>query len=64
MMLVCLNVVISVLERQYKHYFEMNITEKLKEETMTAMAHNIDAEEIMGMFSAGKDRRKNASIDL
>ena len=63
MMKACLDVVVSVLERQYKRYFEMDVTTKLQEETASARLHNIDAEEVMGMFSAGKERAKNASID-
>ena len=48
----CLQAVIDVLERQYSKYFALDITDKLREETASARSHNIDAEEIMGMFSA------------
>ena len=64
MMLACLNAIIEVLERQYSKYFQMDITDKLKKETSSARAHNIDAEQVMGMFSAGKERAKNATIDF
>ena len=44
------------MERQYKKYFECEITEQLRKETESARSHNIDAEEIMGMFSATKKK--------
>ena len=43
-----------MLERQYAKYFDLDITEKLKEETESTKSHNVDAEEIMGMFSSAK----------
>lgn len=58
----CLGSVISVIERQYKRYFEMDLTAQLKKETQSARSHNIDAEEIMGMFSAAKHRAPNATL--
>ena len=64
MLTVCLNAVIAVLERQYKKYFEKDITAQLQKETESARMHNIDAEEIMGMYSSGKERSKNATIDF
>lgn len=64
MMASCLLAVVAVLERQYKRYFELDITEQLRQETVSARLHNIDAESIMGMFSAGKERAKNASVDF
>ena len=48
--------VIDVLERQYKKYFEMDLTQSLIEETKSACSHNMDSEEIMGMFSSAKER--------
>jgi hypothetical protein len=60
----CLTAIIAVLERQYARYFDMDMTEKLKEETLSARSHNIDAEEVMGMFSAGKERAKHANVDF
>lgn len=62
MMEACLGAIVEVLERQYKKYFEIDLTEKLKEETKSARTHNIDAEEIMGMFSASKKRSPNATL--
>lgn len=52
----CLTGVISVIERQYKRYFDMDLTAQLRKETQSARSHNIDAEEVMGMFSAAKQK--------
>ena len=52
----------TVLGRQYKTYFNTDLTAKLAEETRSARSHNIDAEEIMGMFSALKMKSPNATI--
>ena len=52
----CLEEIIEVLERQYEKYFECEITEQLRKETESARSHHIDAEEIMGMFSATKKK--------
>ena len=57
----CLEGIIEV-ERQYKKYFECEITEQLRKETESARSHNIDAEEIMGMFSATKKKSPNATL--
>ena len=62
MMKACLEGIIVVLERQYKKYFECEITEQLRKETESARSHNIDAEEIMGMFSATKKKSPNATL--
>ena len=42
----------------------MEVTEDLLRQTASARLHNIDAEEIMGMFSAGKEKSKHAGIDF
>lgn len=62
MMAVSLKSVITVLERQYKCYFEMDIDDKLRKETESARSHNIDSEEMMGMFSSAQERAKNATV--
>ena len=62
MTLVCLNAVVNVLNRQYSRYFSLTITETLKEETASARLHNIDSEELMGMFRDAKVRSLNATI--
>lgn len=62
MMTACLQATIVVLERQYSKYFALDITEKLREETASARSHNIDSEEIMGMFSAAQKKSPNATL--
>ena len=57
MMKACLEGIIEVLERQYKKYFECEITEQLRKDT-----DNIDAEINMGMFSATKRKSPNATL--
>lgn len=64
LMSACLLAVVKVLMRQYKRYFELDITDQLRDETKSARSHNIDSESIMGMFSAGQERAKNASVDF
>ena len=58
----CLHAIIQVVEHQYSKYFQMNLTEELRKETATARSHNIDAEELMGMFSILKQKAPNATI--
>ena len=58
----CLTTVVTVLLRQYDRYFKLEITDALIEETESARTHNIDAEEIMGMFSAAKEHAPNATL--
>ena len=56
---------LDVLERQYKKYIDaQDIPMLLREEVESARTHNMDAEEIMGMFSAAKQRAPNATIDF
>nr|XP_047136623.1 uncharacterized protein LOC124813509 [Hydra vulgaris] len=62
MIILCLSAIIDVLERQYKRYFNLNLSLQLIKETQTARLHNIDAEEIMGMFSAAKHRAPNSTL--
>ena len=58
----CLSSVVKVLERQYDRYFHLDITEELKRETESARSHNIDSEEVVGMFSAAQQRAPNATL--
>ena len=53
-----------VIERQYARYFVLDVDDVLRKETESSRAHNIDAEEVMGMFSAAKVRSPNATIDF
>lgn len=62
MMKSCLLKVVEVLERQYSRYFGTDLTDQLMKETESARCHNIDAEEIMGMFSAAKEHAPNATM--
>ena len=39
----CLERIIEVLERQYKNYFECEVTEQLRKETESARSHNFRA---------------------
>jgi len=50
-----------VIERQYARYFGMDITEELKKQTESARSHNIDSEEVMGMFAAAQQKAPNAT---
>lgn len=61
-MSVCLSATAAVRERQYKRYLELVVTDELRKETETGRPHNIDSEEIMGMFSAAKHRAPNATL--
>ncbi|XP_033122099.1 uncharacterized protein LOC117121105 [Anneissia japonica] len=63
MMKQCLEATSKVLHRQFSKYFEIDITEELKEQTASARLHNIEAEQMMGMFSARKTMKPNATID-
>lgn len=58
----CINAVHNVLTRQYQRYFNMDVNDQLKKETESARLHNIDAEQVMGMFSALKDKAPNATL--
>uniref|UniRef100_UPI00358E1E6C uncharacterized protein n=1 Tax=Myxine glutinosa TaxID=7769 RepID=UPI00358E1E6C len=64
MLTACIDATITVLERQYGRYFAMDLTEKLRQETQSARSHNMDAEEIIGMFSAGKNRAPSVTLDF
>ena len=64
MMKACLLKIIEVLQRQYERYFKTNITDVLREETESSRLLNIDAESIMGMFSAAKEHAPNATMDF
>ena len=52
----------AALKRQYARYFEMTIDDQLESETKSARCHNIDAESVMGMFSASQARAPNATM--
>jgi len=60
----CLSAIITVIERQYKRYFGMHISEVIKRQTMSARLHNMDAEAVIWMFSAEKQKARNASVSF
>jgi hypothetical protein len=60
----CLNKIIDVIERQYKNYFGTNVLEIQQGETASAKVHSMDAEAVMDMFSAAKDRSPAAAMDF
>ena len=62
MVCACVTATVVVLERRYKRYFETPITDNMRTQTQSARTHNMDAEEIMGMYSAGSDKAKNATV--
>jgi hypothetical protein len=53
---------VVVLERQYAKYFALDISPELEKEVESARCHNMDAEEIMGMFSAAQQRAPHATL--
>jgi len=54
MMKCCLMGITDVIDRQYAKYSSWDLDLKLEQETKSARSHNIDAEEVMGMFSAAR----------
>jgi len=52
MVAACMNTIVSVLQCQYLHYLELDISEELRRET-SSCSHCINAEDIMKTFSAG-----------
>ena len=64
MMQTVISATITVLERQYKVYFYLDVTEKLTSETRSARSHNMDAEEVMGLFSVLQKKSPHATIGV
>ena len=52
----------DVVKRQYLRYFEMEVTEETKQKLDSARTHNIDSEDVMGMFSANQSRAPHATL--
>ena len=42
----------------------MTVTYELRKQTLSARLRNIDSEELMGMYSTGRDRAKHVNIDF
>jgi hypothetical protein len=55
---------LHVLERQYGNLLEQDISGPFRMETASARTHNIVAEELVGMYSAFKERSPNATTDM
>ena len=49
---VVLKATAEVIRKQYKKYYDMKVTDEMKKKLDSARTHNIDSEEVMGMFSA------------
>ena len=64
MMTACLLKTVEVIEAQYSKYFKLDITQELIIETESARCHNIDAETVMGMFSAALKHSPNATMSF
>ena len=62
MLMVCISAIMDVINRQYEPYFNLDVTEQLRIETKSVRPHNIDAEEMVGMFSAAKQRAPNSTL--
>jgi hypothetical protein len=60
----CLTKVLEALDRQYARYFATDLTAQLADETRSARLHNMDAEQVMGMVSAIKQRSHNVWIHV
>ena len=52
---------LCVLKRQYEPYMAMDL-EKVEEVTQSTRVHNMDAEEMVGLFSAAQNRAPNATM--
>ena len=48
-----LTATMSVIQRQYQRYYAMEVSEDVTSKLESARTHNMDSEEVMGMFSAG-----------
>ena len=47
-----LGATIEVITKQYQRYHDMEVSDEMKRKLASATMHNIDSEEVMGMFSA------------
>ena len=52
---------LCVLQRQYRPYMEINLGE-VEKVTGSTRVHNMDAKEMVGLFSAAQDRAPNATM--
>ena len=49
-----LTATMCVIQRQYQRYYTMEVSEDVTSKLESARTHNMDSEEVMGMFSAGQ----------
>ena len=63
MIVCCLKACLDVIMRQYDKYFNMEITMEMEEGARSSRAHNIDAEEVMRMYSAAQGNAPNATLN-
>ena len=52
----------SIIQRQYQRYYAMEVSEDVTSKLESARTHNMDSEEVMGMFSAGQSRVPRATL--
>jgi hypothetical protein len=57
-----LTAIMTVVQRQYKNYYSMEMTDELRSKLASARTHNMDSEEVMGMFSASQARAPRATL--
>ena len=58
----CLGTIIDVLEKQHQKYLGIDISEQFQKETRSARSHNIDSEQMKGMFSAAQKKAPAATL--
>ncbi|XP_055896517.1 uncharacterized protein LOC129928088 [Biomphalaria glabrata] len=57
-----LSSIAETINRQYKRYLSMNVSDLMSTQTESARLHNMDSEEVIGMFSAAKKKAPNATM--
>ena len=62
MIKVCLEGSVNVIESQYKHYFDMDITDDLMKTSRSVRSSNIAAERCMGIFSEILEKSPNCTV--
>ena len=59
---VCLKGSVNVIESQYSHYFDMDITDELMKTSISVRSSNIAAERCMGIFSEILEKSPNCTV--
>ena len=57
-----LTATMSVIQRHYQRYYAMEVSEYVTSKLESARTHNMDSEEVMGMFSTGQSRAPRATL--